>query len=156
MAIILPGVLPIISLASSPIAIILLESRSRATTEGSLSTTPLPLIYTKILAVPKSIPISLDTNILIFPPVCSFHFHLLKVFTIFSISIVFIGNVNKSFPHIVPCADSDYPKRRHFRCLIFLYYIQINLIFKGFFYFLFCLYFFYCGDTFLSQIFFIL
>jgi hypothetical protein len=54
----LPGVLPSISLASSPIALILLVSLSNATTEGSFNTTPFPLIYTKILAVPKSIPIS--------------------------------------------------------------------------------------------------
>ena len=55
-----PGVLPSISLASSPIALILFVSRSKATTEGSFSTTPLPLTYTRILAVPKSIPISVE------------------------------------------------------------------------------------------------
>ena len=54
----LPGVLPSISLASSPMALILLVSLSNATTEGSFRTTPFPLMYTKMLAVPKSIPIS--------------------------------------------------------------------------------------------------
>jgi hypothetical protein len=44
--------------ASSPIALIFLVSTSKATTEGSFNTTPLPFTYTKILAVPKSIPIS--------------------------------------------------------------------------------------------------
>ncbi len=34
-------------------------SRSNATTEGSLNTTPLPFIYTSTFAVPRSIPISL-------------------------------------------------------------------------------------------------
>lgn len=34
------------------------ELITNATTEGSLRTTPLPLMYTRILAVPKSIPIS--------------------------------------------------------------------------------------------------
>ena len=38
----------------------LLVSRSIATTDGSFNTTPFPLIYTRILAVPKSIPMSLD------------------------------------------------------------------------------------------------
>ena len=56
----LPGVRPIIRRASSPMAMILLVSRSMATTDGSFNTTPLPLIYTRMLAVPKSIPISLD------------------------------------------------------------------------------------------------
>ena len=32
----------------------------RTTTEGSFNTTPFPFIYTSMLAVPKSIPISLD------------------------------------------------------------------------------------------------
>ena len=56
----LPGVRPIIRRASSPKVIILLLSRSMATTEGSFNTTPLPLMYTRMLAVPKSIPISFD------------------------------------------------------------------------------------------------
>ena len=56
----LPGVRPIISRASSPMAIILLVSRSIATTEGSFNTTPFPFIYTRMLAVPRSIPISVD------------------------------------------------------------------------------------------------
>ena len=40
-----------------------LVSRSNATTLGSFSTTPLPFTYTRILAVPKSIPISKATMI---------------------------------------------------------------------------------------------
>ena len=42
------GVLPSISLASSPIALILLVSLSNATTEGSFNTTPFPLTYKKM------------------------------------------------------------------------------------------------------------
>src|SRR3989344_2445485 len=50
------GVFPIISLASKPIARILLSCSETATTEGSFKTTPLPGKKTKVLAVPKSIP----------------------------------------------------------------------------------------------------
>src|SRR5882724_11390944 len=55
MATILPGVRPSISLASLPTAstspVVLLI----ATMEGSLTTIPFPLAYTKVLAVPRSI-----------------------------------------------------------------------------------------------------
>src|SRR5574344_305348 len=54
----LAGVLPSIILASSPTARILFVSLLIATTDGSLRTTPFPLIYTSTLAVPKSIPTS--------------------------------------------------------------------------------------------------
>src|SRR3990167_2853681 len=54
------GVLPIISLASKPIARILLSCSETATTEGSLSTIPLPGRNTKVLAVPKSMPSFLE------------------------------------------------------------------------------------------------
>src|SRR5271169_2281234 len=54
MATIFPGVRPSISLASRPIAstspLVLLI----ATMEGSLTTMPLPLAYTRVLAVPRS------------------------------------------------------------------------------------------------------
>ena len=61
-----PGVLPIISLASVPTATTLggLYFWSTATTEGSLMTMPLPFTKTRVLAVPKSIPISSENNIL--------------------------------------------------------------------------------------------
>ena len=50
------GVLPIMSLASKPIARILLSCSETATTEGSFSTIPFPGKYTKVFAVPRSIP----------------------------------------------------------------------------------------------------
>ncbi|MNM88610.1 hypothetical protein D3C81_1008320 [compost metagenome] len=57
-ATIFPGVLPIICLASVPTAKDFFVVLFIATTEGSLKTTPFPLTNTKVLAVPKSIPIS--------------------------------------------------------------------------------------------------
>ena len=59
----LPGVRPIIFLAASPTASIFIVSVRRATTEGSLTTIPFPLAYTRVLAVPKSIPKSFVENI---------------------------------------------------------------------------------------------
>src|SRR3990167_985264 len=56
------GVLPIISLAASPMAKILLSCKDTATTEGSCKTTPFLGTKTKELHVPKSMPIFL-TNI---------------------------------------------------------------------------------------------
>src|SRR3990167_7704095 len=50
------GVLPIMFLASTPIARILLSCSETATTEGSFKTMPFPGRNTKVLAVPKSIP----------------------------------------------------------------------------------------------------
>src|SRR3989344_4970976 len=50
------GVFPIISLASKPIAKILLSCSETATTEGSFNITPLPGKNTRVFAVPKSIP----------------------------------------------------------------------------------------------------
>ena len=41
--------------------------RDRATTDGSRNTIPCPFTYTSTLAVPKSIPISLYSNSLLFP-----------------------------------------------------------------------------------------
>ena len=61
---IVSGVFPIISLASKPMARILLSCSETATTEGSFKTTPLPGKNTKVLAVPKSMPNFLE-NILI-------------------------------------------------------------------------------------------
>ena len=58
-----PGERPNISRAASPTAKTLLRALSIATTEGSFKTTPLPLTNTRILAVPKSIPISMLLNI---------------------------------------------------------------------------------------------
>ena len=54
-----PGVLPIIIFASVPTASGFLVVLFIATTDGSLRTTPLPLTKTSVLAVPKSIPMSL-------------------------------------------------------------------------------------------------
>ena len=59
-----PGVLPNIRFASSPTASTLVVPASMATTDGSRSTIPLSLTYTKELAVPKSIPISLENRLL--------------------------------------------------------------------------------------------
>src|SRR5687767_5626902 len=58
----LPGVLPSISFADQPTALPPLSTRLvprlTATTEGSLSTIPSPRTQTKVLQVPKSIPMS--------------------------------------------------------------------------------------------------
>ena len=61
----LPGVLPIISLASSPTALTRLTplSVSTATTDGSLRTTPRPRRYTTVFAVPRSIAMSWDMKL---------------------------------------------------------------------------------------------
>lgn len=55
-----PGVLPSISLACLPTANTSSLRTSTATTEGSRITMPFPLINTRVLAVPKSMPISLE------------------------------------------------------------------------------------------------
>ena len=54
MATMLPGVRPIIRLASMPTATICPVFVLSATTEGSLSTMPRPRTYTSVLAVPRS------------------------------------------------------------------------------------------------------
>src|SRR5665647_111307 len=56
----LAGVRPTIRLASAPMASTLRVFLLIATTDGSLMTTPLPRTRTRVLAVPRSIPISLD------------------------------------------------------------------------------------------------
>ena len=58
----LPGVRPIIFLASSPTATTSPVFLSTATTEGSPIAIPLPSTYTFVFAVPKSIPICLLPN----------------------------------------------------------------------------------------------
>src|ERR1700759_4371829 len=58
----LPGVRPIIRLASMPTATIWPLLVLRATTDGSLSTIPRPRTYTRVLAVPRSTPMSRPTN----------------------------------------------------------------------------------------------
>src|SRR2546428_455311 len=55
MATMLPGVRPSMSLASRPTASISPVSLLMATIEGSLTTIPLPLANTRVLAVPRSI-----------------------------------------------------------------------------------------------------
>ena len=55
-----PGVLPTIFLASLPMAKTCPVFLLIATTDGSLMTIPLPLTYTSVLAVPRSMPISLE------------------------------------------------------------------------------------------------
>ena len=62
MAMILPGVRPIICLASSPTASTSPVSRWIATTDGSMMMMPLPFTCTRVLAVPRSIPTSLVKN----------------------------------------------------------------------------------------------
>ena len=52
------GVRPIMSFASLPTASTLPVYLSIATTDGSLTVIPRPLTYTRVFAVPKSIPIS--------------------------------------------------------------------------------------------------
>ena len=55
-----PGVRPSISLACLPTASTSSVRTSTATTEGSRMTMPLPRINTNVLAVPKSMPMSLE------------------------------------------------------------------------------------------------
>ena len=80
MAMMLAGVRPTISLASEPIASTFLVFLSMATTEGSLMTMPLPRTFTKVLAVPRSTPMSSEKrpssqssgrNTLLFSYLCS-------------------------------------------------------------------------------------
>src|SRR5690606_27309335 len=56
----LPGVRPIIRLASSPTASMVFVSVRTATTDGSRRTTPFPLAKTSVLAVPRSMPRSFE------------------------------------------------------------------------------------------------
>jgi hypothetical protein len=58
----LGGVRPTISLASEPMASGRLDFFSIATHEGSLMTMPLPRTRTKVLAVPRSIPMSSENR----------------------------------------------------------------------------------------------
>src|SRR5579871_6598881 len=58
MATMLPGVRPSIRRASSPTARTLRLWVATATTEGSRSTIPLPFTYTRMLAVPRSTPMT--------------------------------------------------------------------------------------------------
>ena len=55
-----PGTRPSIRFASLPTASMLPVSRLTATIDGSLTTIPLPLAYTQVFAVPRSIARSLD------------------------------------------------------------------------------------------------
>src|SRR5215472_16800368 len=64
MATMLPGVRPNISLASLPTASTSPEFLLMATMEGSFTTMPLPLAYTSVFAVPRSMARSLE-NMLI-------------------------------------------------------------------------------------------
>src|SRR5580693_9403076 len=58
----LPGVRPIIRLASTPTATIAPVLVFSATTEGSLSTIPRPRTYTRVFAVPRSTAMSRPRN----------------------------------------------------------------------------------------------
>src|ERR1051326_389148 len=60
MATMLPGVRPSISLASLPTASTSFVVLLTAMIEGSFTTMPLPLAYTSVLAVPRSIARSLE------------------------------------------------------------------------------------------------
>src|ERR1700729_920318 len=62
MATMLPGVRPIIRLASTPTATIWPLFVLRATTEGSFSTIPRPRTYTRVFAVPRSTAMSRPRN----------------------------------------------------------------------------------------------
>src|SRR5207249_596435 len=64
MATIFPGVRPNIRLASSPTAKTLVVPAWIATTEGSRRTIPRSRTYTSELAVPRSIPMSLENRLL--------------------------------------------------------------------------------------------
>ena len=57
-----PGVRPSIFLASEPTASTLPVLADMATTEGSLHTMPLPLTYTSVLAVPRSMAMSFENQ----------------------------------------------------------------------------------------------
>ena len=63
MAVMVPGVLPSISLATSPTALPFCSTRLvpflTATTLGSLRTMPSPLTHTRVLHVPRSMPMSM-------------------------------------------------------------------------------------------------
>ena len=61
-AIMFAGVRPTISLASAPMAFGSRERLSMATQEGSLMTIPLPRTLTRVLEVPKSMPMSSEKN----------------------------------------------------------------------------------------------
>src|SRR6476646_5904717 len=63
-AVIFPGVRPSIRLASSPTARTFDVPAWIATTDGSRRTIPLSRTYTSELAVPRSIPISLENRLL--------------------------------------------------------------------------------------------
>ena len=78
-AIIEPGVLPITSFALFPTYLALSVRVSTATTEGSRMIMPLPLIKTRVLAVPRSIPMSF-VNIFCISPLCSFYI-IIRFFT---------------------------------------------------------------------------
>ena len=60
----LPGVRPMTALASPPTQRTSSVLVSTATTEGSRMMIPLPFIYTRVLAVPRSMPISLDKKLI--------------------------------------------------------------------------------------------
>ena len=60
----LPGVRPITALASAPTQRTSSLRVSTATTDGSRMMMPLPFMYTRVLAVPRSIPISFDRKLI--------------------------------------------------------------------------------------------
>ena len=74
-AIIDPGVRPSISRASSPTARILLSSIEYETTVGSFKTIPSPPTYTKVFAVPKSMPTFFLKNIFLLCLYCIILFY---------------------------------------------------------------------------------
>src|SRR5512144_2226762 len=57
-----PGVRPSILLASEPTARTLPVFLEIATTDGSLQTIPLPLTYTRVFAVPRSMAMSFENQ----------------------------------------------------------------------------------------------
>ena len=67
MAMMLPGVRPSMRLASSPTASTRFDPAWMATTEGSRSTMPRSFAYTSELAVPRSMPMSVENSDLSLP-----------------------------------------------------------------------------------------
>src|ERR1044072_4036218 len=97
MAMMLPGVRPSISLASLPTASTLLVTLLIATMEGSLTTMPRPLAYTRVFAVPRSMARSLENR--------------LNRFLIIKLYRFFLQN----YPQAAPGCRSGYGAPRFFR-----------------------------------------
>src|ERR1044071_5325964 len=116
MAMILPGVRPSISLASLPTASTLLVTLLIATMEGSLTTMPRPLAYTRVFAVPRSMARSLENGLN--------RFLIIKLYRFFS----------PNYPQAAPGCKSGYGAPRFFRSRR----SEPNIIFLALFGFIHC------------------